>query len=198
MAAPDITALITLGMVSRLFPSTPVANIAANLPHVLSALTERKIGYHDMVCVALANIAAETASWLPVIEGVSHFNTAPGGEHYGLYNNRHDLGNGPNDGPLFPGRGFIQLTGRANYEKYGPQVGVDLIANPDLACDPVIAARLMAAFLKDSEPQFRVLLAANDLDYAGLRRLVNGGVNGLDAFTTTFDAADDVIPGGAS
>jgi len=193
--AADITAQVTVPMVARLFPSTPQANIAANLPHVLAALSARQIGDHDMVCVALANIAAETASWEPVKEGApSEWNTSPGGQHFDLYDNRQDLGNGPHDGPLFPGRGFIQLTGRSNYAKYGPEVGADLIADPDLACDPVIAAKLLAAFLADKEPRFRVLLAADNLDYVALRRLVNGGINGMTAFQATFDAADDAVP----
>ncbi len=57
----------------------------------------------------------------------------------------------PGDGFRFRGRGFIQLTGRANYERYGRAIGrLDaLLANPDLANDPAVSAELTAAYIKD-------------------------------------------------
>jgi hypothetical protein len=51
-----------------------------------------------------------------------------------------ELGNTqPGDGPRFKGRGYVQVTGRANYEKYAKLTGVDLIAEPEKAADPGIA-----------------------------------------------------------
>lgn len=47
---------------------------------------------------------------------------------------------------MFRGRGFIMLTGRKNYEKYGKLIGVDLISNPDLAADPEIAAKIACKY----------------------------------------------------
>lgn len=46
------------------------------------------------------------------------------------------LGNGgaeSGDGFMFRGRGFLQITGRSNYAKYGKLIGIDLIAQPELA-----------------------------------------------------------------
>lgn len=51
------------------------------------------------------------------------------------------------DGYKYRGRGFIQLTGKNNYAAYGKQIGVDLVGNPDLANDPVIAAQIAARFI---------------------------------------------------
>lgn len=61
------------------------------------------------------------------------------------------MGNTANEGYLYRGRGLIQLTGKANYEKYGRMIGVDLLKNPDLANDPEIAQRLAIAYFKDKQ-----------------------------------------------
>lgn len=49
----------------------------------------------------------------------------------------------PGDGVKFCGRGYVQLTGRANYTKAGRLLNVDLVNNPDLAMRPHIAAAIM-------------------------------------------------------
>jgi hypothetical protein len=55
-----------------------------------------------------------------------------------------ELGNTkPGDGYLYRGRGFVQLTGRANYEKMHVILGVDLTSNPDPAPAPANAAAIM-------------------------------------------------------
>jgi predicted chitinase len=54
----------------------------------------------------------------------------------------------PGDAYKYIGRGFIQLTGRENYEKVGKLIGVDLVNNPELANDPTIAAKIVPAFFK--------------------------------------------------
>lgn len=43
------------------------------------------------------------------------------------------------------GRGYVQLTWRENYERAGRRVGADLVANPDLAMRPDVAAVVMLA-----------------------------------------------------
>ena len=127
----------------------------------------------------------------PILTGL---NTSPGGHPFDLYDRRKDLGNqGPPDGASFKGRGFIQLTGRANYQKHGAAIGLDnqLIENPDLANDPEIAARLLSNFLKNQERAIKEALLAHDLRIA--RRLVNGGSHGLDRFTEAFEIGDRLI-----
>lgn len=65
-----------------------------------------------------------------------------GGSHPAI---AHDLGNiHPGDGVLYHGRGLPQLTGRANYNKLGERLGIDLIGNPDLALQDDIAVKIMA------------------------------------------------------
>ena len=68
-------------------------------------------------------------------------------EAYGYSGN--DLGNRPgtNDGSDFIGRGFIQITGRGNYEDIGRRMGLDFIKNPDLLNERDISARAAITFM---------------------------------------------------
>ena len=55
-----------------------------------------------------------------------------------------ELGNDrPGDGVKYAGRGYVQLTGKANYRKAGIRLGLDLVGAPDLALDPEIAGRIL-------------------------------------------------------
>lgn len=47
------------------------------------------------------------------------------------------------DGYRYRGRGFVQLTGRANYTKAGDFLGIDLIKSPDRALEFPIAVKIM-------------------------------------------------------
>jgi peptidoglycan L-alanyl-D-glutamate endopeptidase CwlK len=192
---PDVSGVVSCQVVSRMFPVTPLGNIKANLPCVLSALKERSLADRAMVLMALATIRAEAEPFLPLSEGLSRFNTSPSGHAFDLYDRRKDLGNtGPPDGERYRGRGFVQLTGRANYRRYGPMLSrpVNLEANPDLAGDPVVAAELLALFLGDHERDIKQALVRKDLPTA--RRLVNGGNHGLDRFADAFERGNALIP----
>lgn len=55
-----------------------------------------------------------------------------------------ELGNlSPGDGEKFGGRGYPQLTGRANYEKAGRACGLPLVNDPDLMLRPDVASSVM-------------------------------------------------------
>jgi predicted chitinase len=66
----------------------------------------------------------------------------------------------PGDGGNFIGRGYIQLTGRANYKRYGEMVGQDLLNNPKLLSDPAIAAEVSVKYMLD-----RCKVAQTDPNY---------------------------------
>jgi len=191
-AAPPLASSlgqISTAVVSQMFPHTPLANIKRNLPFVLSALQEAQLHDRLMVLAALSTIRAETESFEPVAEGQSRYNTSPDPDAhpFDLYDNRKDLGNkGAPDGSKFRGRGYIQLTGRANYQTYGKSIGLKsrLLDEPELASDPMIAGKLLAAFLKDKERRIKEALL--DWDFVGARRLVNGGTHGLDRFVDAY------------
>jgi len=80
------------------------------------------------------------------------------------------------DGVRFHGRGYVQLTGRSNYDKAGKLVGADLVGNPDLALDPAIASKILFTGLKTGLftgkklPQYFNKTAE---DWINARRIVN-------------------------
>ena len=192
--AASVLQKINVGIVSHMFPQTPLDNIKKNLPFILTALNEANLTDRNMVLMALATIRAETESFRPIDEGKSRFNTSPGGRPFDLYDNRKDLGNeGPPDGANFKGRGFIQLTGRDNYRTIGRDIGMGkkLVEDPTLANQPDIAAKLLAFFLKRKQRDINEALMEDDLRQA--RKLVNGGSHGLDRFTSAFEIGKSLL-----
>lgn len=92
------------------------------------------------------------------------------------YEGRKDLGNTQKgDGKRFKGRGPIQLTGRANYAKYGGLLGVDLVNSPGLAATPEVGFRVAGLYWK--------LKGLNELadqqKFKEITKRINGGYNGL-------------------
>lgn len=189
---PDITASVTVDKVMQMLPDTSKANVTRHLPNVLAALEAHALGDRWMILMVLGTIYVETGRFAPVPEGISPYNTDPGGPPFGRYDDRTDLGNqGPPDGATFKGRGFVQVTGRANYAKYSVP-GENLVADPDLALDSVVASRILATYMKDRETAIRV--ASAECNLADLRRLVNGGTNGLDTFSKAYDRGEPIFP----
>jgi len=191
-AIPGMPA-VTIAIAARMFPGAHVKNISDNLPLVLGALNARALTSVPIVLAALATIRAETSGFVPIDEGISRYNTSPGGAAFDLYDHRSDLGNrGPTDGADFKGRGFIQLTGRSNYETFGPIVGVAALATqPARANEPAVAADLLAAFVKAKEIPLKQALVRDDM--ADARRLVNGGRHGLDQFTDAYRTGQKLL-----
>lgn len=93
------------------------------------------------------------------------------------YEGRVDLGNlRHGDGVRYKGRGWIQLTGRANYHDAGLALGLPLEDLPDLAAQVEVAARVAAWYWRThhlNEPTDRG-------DIEGATRKINGGLNGID------------------
>lgn len=121
---------------------------------------------------------AEMASFMAQVAHESDsFNTAKEYASGAAYEGRKDLGNTQTgDGKRYKGRGYIQLTGRSNYDKAGKALGLDLVGNPSLAEDPKVAADVSLWFWKTQvRPQ-----VPDFLDTERVTKVVNGGFNGLN------------------
>lgn len=82
----------------------------------------------------------------------------------------------PGDGVKYSGRGFVQLTGRTNYERMSVVTGVDLVNNPDLAMQPDIATKILFYGMENGSFTSKKLTDFfNDkTDWVGARKIING------------------------
>lgn len=98
------------------------------------------------------------------------------------YEGRGDLGNTqPGDGVRFKGRGYVQITGRTNYSRWGQFLGIDAIANPALLSQPkyAIATLVLGMTGKNGAPNFTgstvgQYISGSNRDFIGARAVVNG------------------------
>jgi putative chitinase len=97
-----------------------------------------------------------------------------------VYGNR--MGNGneaSNDGWIYRGRGYIQLTGKNNYMAFDKSVDADIINNPDLVSTDY--ALISAAWYWNSRKiNATADLGATDDAVTKVTKLVNGGTIGLE------------------
>lgn len=154
------------------------------LPHIEAAMAEFDINTPARQAAFLAQIGHESGGlhWLVEIWGPSIAQAH--------YEGRADLGNTqPGDGFKFKGRGLLQTTGRANYQRTGDALGVDLLADPTLLATPELAARSAGWYWREH--------GLNALADAGnfmlVTRRINGGTNGLEERTALFDVAKTVL-----
>lgn len=117
----------------------------------------------------LAQLAHESARFATLVE------YGPD-SYFERYDGRADLGNTqPGDGLRFKGRGPIQITGRANYSRYGTLIQEDLVTQPERAARPAEGFRLAAMYWLDRN--LNALVDAGD--FTALTRAINGGTNGM-------------------
>jgi hypothetical protein len=164
------------------------SGLARYWPTILAALRAEGIDSERVEIAAAATLAAEVGpSFMPVTEGyprgvdpIAYFESKYGSQtSVGKRLGNTEVG----DGYRFRGRGFIQLTGRDNYQTYGSRIGVDLLSDPDAATNTYNAARILAVYFKDRG----VGVAADAGDWPNVRRLVNGGLNGWTTFKAVID-----------
>ena len=109
------------------------------------------------------------------------------------YEGRADLGNNqPGDGKLFKGRGPIQLTGRANYARFGAWAKAnELVADANhFVNNPAVVATSQWGFLAASwywTVARKINPLADARDILGATKAINGGTNGLTDRTNRWN-----------
>ena len=95
-----------------------------------------------------------------------------------VYANR--LGNGDEksgDGYKFRGRGYIQLTGKKNYEAFTKFIGEDCVSNPDLVSQKYALESALWFFFEN-----KIFTLCKDLSDDSIKKVtkkINGGLNGF-------------------
>jgi putative chitinase len=107
-----------------------------------------------------------------------------------VYANR--MGNGDfasGDGYKYRGRGIFQLTGKSNYKEFNTflsQVGVDIVANPDLLITNEYSIKSAMWYYKTKVVD---KLDIENTTVESVTKRVNGGTNGLAERKTIYNKA---------
>lgn len=172
---------LTNEMLRQVMPHCPAAKRTEYLPFIEAAMLEFGIANYLRAAAFLAQLAHESGE-LKYMEELANGSA---------YENRHDLGNNvAGDGRRFKGRGPIQLTGRANYRKYGDLLGVDLINSPTIAATKEVGFRIAGLFWKTHN----LNELADRRQFLKITKAINGGTNGQDDRAMYYDRALRVLP----
>jgi putative chitinase len=192
--------MLTTEQLQAIMPLLPAAKRATLFPFLSAAVNEFGIDQPARTAAFLAQLAHESAQfrfmeeiWGPT---AAQRRYEPPGKLAG------DLGNtDAGDGRRFKGRGPIQITGRANYRRFGDLLGLDLVSGPEQAALPDVAFRIAGLYWSKkglNELADRVTAEA----FREITRRINGGFNGLaerERFYETAKAVLSVVgPGGVS
>jgi putative chitinase len=169
--------MLTNEQLHAIIPGAPAARTTAFLPFLAAAMAEFTIEAPARAAAFLAQLAHESGQfrfmeeiWGPTpaqrrYEPSSTLATTLGNTEAG-------------DGFRFKGRGPIQITGRANYRRFGDLLGVDLVTTPEQAALPALAFRIAALFWSKKGLNELADQATADA-FREITRRINGGFNGL-------------------
>lgn len=149
--------------------------LSALRPHLNAAMAEFEVNTPARAAAFIAQLAHETGEfkWFREIWGPT-----PQQEKYDPpHALSAKLGNTQKgDGKKYRGAGAIQLTGKANFIKYGKALGIDLENNPALAALPETSFRVAGLFWRDKNLNAR----ADQGDFDTITLRINGGYNGSE------------------
>lgn len=120
--------------------------------------------------------------WIAYILGTSYHETARTMqpiEEYGRGAGRPYGRPDPETGKTYYGRGFVQLTWKANYAEMSRKVNVDLVRQPELALDIQIATEIIYVGMIDGTftrgtYKLPMFFTRTGSDWYNARRIVNG------------------------
>jgi predicted chitinase len=160
-----------------IMPMLPAPRRAEFLPFLQGAMIEFEIATPAREAAFVAQLAHESAQlrFMEEIWGP----TAAQRRYEPPSDLAARLGNTePGDGKRFKGRGPIQITGRANYRRFGGLLGLDLESDPPRAARPDVGFRVAGLFWMKKGLNGLADSASADA-FREITRRINGGFNGL-------------------
>ena len=159
-------------------PGVPSQRRDALLPFLRAAMEEFAIESPARAAAFLAQLAHESGQFRFMEE---IWGPTPAQRRYEPVSTlAANLGNSEaGDGKRFKGRGPIQITGRANYRRFGDLLGTDLVSEPARAALPELAFRIAGLFWSKKGLNELADRASDDA-FREITRRINGGFNGLD------------------
>ena len=180
--------VLTETLLKQIMPGLRPADCTAYLPFLQQAMVEFGISTRARAAAFLAQLAHESGQfkWMEEIWGP----TAQQQRYEPTTRKSQDLGNTQaGDGKRFKGRGPIQLTGRTNYGIYGGRLGLDLVANPDLARTKEVGFRTAGLYWKMNG----LNELADKQAFRAITQIINGGFNGLEDRTAFYERAKKAL-----
>lgn len=176
--------LITADRLRDLCPQLAAVQAETHVAALNPALNEWTINTPRRIAAFLAQIAHETG-------GFQHLRELGDTHYLARYEGRKSLGNlTPGDGPRFRGRGYIQITGRANYSEAAYNLDLPLLENPVLAETPRHAARIAGWFWHSRGLNGM----ADEKQFSRITKKINGGLNGIDQRRRYWETAKRLWP----
>lgn len=176
--------MVTKDQLAKIFPSTNLLRLEQLLGPLNDAMDAYDISTPLQKAAFLAQVGHESGAFRYTRE---IWGPTPAQERY---EGRKDLGNTqPGDGKRYMGRGFIQVTGRANYKACGDALGLDLIAEPELL-ERIDLAALSAGWFWGKRA---INIPAARGDFERVTRLVNGGLNGYADRLAIYERAKEAL-----
>lgn len=122
------------------FPGSLSPETVRGVTAILDEWERRKLTDLRWLAYMLATVLAECGrNMLPVREGFK----ATDAQARAYVASKHYKYAKVEGGQVYYGRGLVQLTWLDNYRKMSQITGIDLVANPDRALEPAVAAKIM-------------------------------------------------------
>jgi putative chitinase len=177
MRHDDEAAMLTDEQLHAIMPRVSDTKGRELLPFLQAAMTECAIDRPAREAAFLAQVAHESGQFQFMQEIWGPTDAQRRYEPPSTLATR--LGNTePGDGRRFKGRGPIQITGRANYRRFGDLLGVDLVSDPERAALPDLAFRIASLFWMKKGLNELADRATADA-FREITKRINGGLNGL-------------------
>jgi putative chitinase len=185
--------MLTDAQLTAIMPNMPTARRALFLPALNQTMQVYTISNRLRAAAFLGQLAHESGEfrfmeelWGPTAQQMRYEPQSSLATRLG--NTR------PGDGKRYKGRGPIQITGHANYKRYGELLGLDVVSKPELVATPGVGLSAAGLFWRTNG-----LNALAELqDYREITRRINGGYNGWEERLRYYEVAKKVLGTGFS